>query len=95
MKKGLNIIFMFLFAIAFIGADTGAGFSAAADGKSSVQKICPVLGGEINKNIFTDYKGSRIYFCCPACIDDFKKDPEKYIKKIKDSGVVPEKTPAR
>jgi len=29
------------------------------------------------------YKGKTIGFCCPDCIDEFKKDPEKYMAKIK------------
>ena len=95
MRKGLNIIFMILFAAVFISADFGKSLTAAENGKSSVQTICPVMGGEINKNIYTDYKGSRIYFCCSACPGDFKKNPEKYMKKLKDSGVIPEKTPAK
>jgi YHS domain-containing protein len=29
------------------------------------------------------YKGQTIGFCCPDCIDEFKKDPEKYMKTLK------------
>jgi YHS domain-containing protein len=29
------------------------------------------------------YKDKVIGFCCPDCIDEFKKDPEKYMAKIK------------
>jgi YHS domain-containing protein len=29
------------------------------------------------------YKGKVIGFCCPDCIDEFKKDPEKYMKTIR------------
>ena len=48
----------------------------------SVQKNCPVTGEPINKQVFTDYKGRRVYFCCPACVEPFKKDPEKYLTKL-------------
>jgi YHS domain-containing protein len=57
------------------------------------QIACPVQGGKINKEIYTDYQGQRIYFCCPACIDIFKKDPEKHLKKMEREGVVPENIP--
>jgi YHS domain-containing protein len=57
------------------------------------QTICPVMGGKIDKNIYTDYEGKRVYFCCPACIPEFKKDPAKYIKKLEDESVVLEKIP--
>jgi YHS domain-containing protein len=29
------------------------------------------------------YNGKVIGFCCDDCIDDFKKNPEKYMAKIK------------
>jgi YHS domain-containing protein len=29
------------------------------------------------------YKGKTIGFCCEDCIDEFKKDPEKYMAKLK------------
>ena len=50
------------------------------------QTTCPVLGCEIDKNLFVDYKGKRIYVCCAGCINDVKKDPEKYIKKLESMG---------
>ena len=46
------------------------------------QTTCPVMGGAINKNIFTEYKGKKVYFCCPSCKDIFEKDPEKYVSKL-------------
>lgn len=51
------------------------------------QTKCPVMGGDINKEVFVDYKGKRIYFCCKACIETFNKDPEKYLKKMKEDGI--------
>lgn len=56
------------------------------------QTACPVMEGTINKNIYADHNGMRIYFCCSSCIDDFKKDPEKYIKKLEEQGFTLEKT---
>jgi YHS domain-containing protein len=58
------------------------------------QETCPVMGGKINKSIYTDYDGKRVYFCCNACPEPFKKEPEKYIKKMEAEGVVLEKAPA-
>ncbi|MFZ0944964.1 MAG: YHS domain-containing protein [Syntrophobacteraceae bacterium] len=54
---------------------------------------CPVLGNKIDEKVFVDYQGKRIYFCCAGCIDEFKKDPEKYLKKMEAEGVTPVKTP--
>ena len=46
------------------------------------QTICPVMGLAINKNLFTMYKGKKVYFCCPGCKPEFEKDPEKYLAKL-------------
>ena len=46
------------------------------------QKLCPVMGNPIDQSIFVDYEGQRVYFCCQMCVDTFKKDPEKYLKKL-------------
>lgn len=62
--------------------------------QSGNQKECPVLGSPINKNLYVDYKGKRVYFCCPPCVSKFNKDPEKYMKKLEEQGVVPEDTPS-
>jgi len=57
------------------------------------QETCPVMGGKINKSIYTDYDGKRIYFCCKACPEPFRKDPKKYMQEMKAKGVVFEKAP--
>lgn len=47
------------------------------------QKTCPVMeGNPINKNIFVEYKGKKVYFCCKGCPDTFKANPEKYVSKL-------------
>ena len=46
------------------------------------QTDCPVMGGAINKAIFTEYKGKKVYFCCSPCEEKFKEEPEKYIAKL-------------
>jgi YHS domain-containing protein len=64
-----------------------AGSALAGEEKGKPQTECPVMGGKISKKLFVDHGGRRIYFCCPGCIDTFKKDPEKYVKKMADEGV--------
>lgn len=60
----------------------GSGAENAAAAQETLQKTCPVMGGPIDKNIYVDYKGRRIYFCCRMCVDSFNKDPEKYLPKL-------------
>jgi YHS domain-containing protein len=46
------------------------------------QKICPIMGGLIDKTVFTEYKGKKVYFCCPGCKTKFEEAPEKYIAQL-------------
>ena len=56
--------------------------AAAEQTAVAEQTTCPVMGGAIDKNIFIEYKGKKVYFCCPGCEEQFKKEPEKYIAKL-------------
>jgi YHS domain-containing protein len=40
------------------------------------------MGNPIDKDVFVEYKGKKVYFCCPSCKGEFEKDPEKYISKL-------------
>ena len=57
------------------------------------QTTSPVMGGEINKSLYVDYQGKRIYVCCEGCLGKLKKNPEKYIKKLEKMGQTPEAVP--
>ncbi len=46
------------------------------------QKTCPVMGLTINRELFTVYKGKKVYFCCPGCKPEFEKNPEKFLAKL-------------
>ena len=47
------------------------------------QTICPVMAGNpIDKNVFVEYKGKKVYFCCTQCKAQFEKNPEKYLPKL-------------
>ena len=46
------------------------------------QTICPVMAGPINKDIFVEYEGKKVYFCCPDCKEKFEAEPEKFIAKL-------------
>ena len=63
----------------------------SATGKTA-QTECPVMGGKINRDLFVDYRGKRIYVCCSGCIEKLRNEPEKYIKKLEAKGVVLERT---
>ena len=52
------------------------------------QTLCPMRGEKINPNVHADYQGKRIYFCCPGCIEEFKKNAAKIIKEIESKGII-------
>lgn len=58
------------------------------------QTTCPIMGGEVNKDLYVDVEGKRVYVCCPYCIGEVKKDPGKYIKALEESGQELEAAPA-
>jgi len=59
------------------------------------QTTCPVMGGKINKALYVDYGGKRVYACCPGCIPKLKKNPAGYIKKLEAAGVTLGKAPGK
>jgi YHS domain-containing protein len=55
----------------------------APEAKKGDMVICPVMKDTFKvtgKSLFYTYKGKKYYVCCPACIPELKKDPEKYLK---------------
>jgi YHS domain-containing protein len=56
--------------------------ATTAAAASTEQTLCPVTGDKIDKNVFVEYKGKKVYFCCAMCKGQFEKDPEKYIAKL-------------
>jgi YHS domain-containing protein len=46
---------------------------------------CVVSGeklGEMGKPAVINYQGTEVRFCCAMCVDQFKKDPAKYLAKL-------------
>lgn len=66
---------------------------AADTAAPAPQTVCPVMGGKINKNLFVDYAGKRVYVCCPGCLPGLKADPAKYISQLEAKGVKLDVTP--
>jgi len=90
MKKWIAVTVLLLFALVSIA---GPALAVEKSSKGTPQEYCPVMGGKIDKNVYADYEGKRVYFCCTSCKQEFMKNPEKYIKKLEDQGVDIAKTP--
>jgi rhodanese-related sulfurtransferase len=71
-----------------------AGCTLAAAPEGTPQATCPVMGRKINRKLYADVKGYRVYVCCGGCVGAVKANPDKFIKKIKDNGETPLATPS-
>ena len=58
------------------------------------QTTCVMTGKPIDKKLYVDAEGYRIYVCCPGCLDGVKKDPKAAIEKIRTRGEEPLKLTA-
>jgi YHS domain-containing protein len=53
------------------------------------QKVCPVTGealGSMGKPYKVTIKGQTVFLCCDGCEEAIKKDPDKYLAKLKKEG---------
>jgi YHS domain-containing protein len=58
--------------------------SLVSKGQEVGNQICPVTGEKIDtkEKVTYEYKGKIYNLCCSGCIEEFKKDPERYIQVI-------------
>jgi YHS domain-containing protein len=55
----------------------------AVEAAAAEQTMCPIMdGNKINKDVFVEYQGKKVYFCCPECKGTFLAAPEKYMSKL-------------
>ena len=78
------------------------GFGCAAQNKTPTTKpymltTCLVqdepLGG-MGPPVSYVYQGQEVKFCCSNCEAEFKKDPDKYMKKLADAANKPTTKPS-
>lgn len=53
----------------------------AAEKKAEFKASCPVSGKAASESTCVDYKGAKVYLCCPGCEAPFKKDTAKFAAK--------------
>ena len=57
----------------------------ASDSAPYPLKTCVVSGeklGSMGKSFVHNYEGREVQFCCKACLKDFNKEPQKFLKKL-------------
>jgi YHS domain-containing protein len=63
-----------------------AALSEADRAAAEKQQVCPVTGkplGAMGKPYKVEVKGQTVFLCCDGCEDELKKDPDKYLAKLK------------
>jgi len=66
---------------------------AVTSSAAGAQRFCPITGEPINKNVYLDHKGKRVYFCCNDCKAAFEKNPDKHIEALESKGITLDKAP--
>lgn len=79
-----TVFFLFLTVLWTAGAAPDAqGQGGTGAEERFVQKTCPVMEGKaVNPNVFTVYKGKKVYFCCTGCREEFEANPGKYLARL-------------
>ena len=77
-------------SVGFLMAGCGP---SETEAKAGSQTTCPMMGNPIDKKIFVDHKGKRVYFCCGDCPKKFEDDADAMMKKMADAGVILEDRP--
>jgi YHS domain-containing protein len=76
-------------AVAAFVLSLSASFALANAGETPVDKpvtnkICPLMGDEVETKWKIEHEGQNVYFCCRGCIDMFTADPAAAIAKMSD-----------
>lgn len=67
-----------------IGDDHDKKGPATTQSGAMVNKFCAVMQEhEVDPEVFMIHDGKKVGFCCKDCIDEFKSNPEKYMKELK------------
>jgi len=97
MKNLTTAIFtLFLANISFAQQHAGHMMEAKkteVKASDKAQTQCPMMGGAIDKNVYTDYQEKRIYFAGDMCRGMFLLDPQKYMDKMTKEGFNLENSP--
>src|SRR5205085_7720961 len=50
---------------------------------AAMNKLCPVMTDQPAKDeIFVDYAGRHVHFCCNNCLKRFRNEPERFIANL-------------
>jgi YHS domain-containing protein len=94
MKQFKRLLFLLSLSLVVLIVVSGCKKAEPEDSSGTVPKVetvtagageqtmCPVMSAPINKELFVEYKGKKVYFCCEGCKEKFLEEPEKYLAKL-------------
>lgn len=96
MRKLLVILVILMLpgvGLMYVSCDKDEGFEAPKLQIPKAQVMDALSGKPINKNVYVDYEGKRIYFCCDDSRQNFNKNPAVFLRRFKEQGVILANTP--
>ena len=59
------------------------------------QTVDVISGKPVNRMVYTDYDGERLYFCCDESKKAVQKNAQWYLQQIREKGIVLDRVPSR
>jgi YHS domain-containing protein len=84
----ISLLAILAFGVVIAADSTKVATTPVTPKKQHPQEVCLVMGGKINKKLYSDIQGQRVYFCCAMCPPKFKADPDSFFQKAAADGVV-------
>jgi hypothetical protein len=87
-----KILILLAVGTLFVSGSFASQKEANKENKAEYQTKCPVTGRKINKVVYFEYKGVKIYACCRGCIPTIKDKPGKFLQHLKNEKIKLDKT---
>lgn len=58
------------------------------------QTRCPVMNAPIDRNLYVDHEGKRVYVCCRGCLAAVRARAAEIIRRLEAEGIEVAKVPA-
>jgi len=91
MKK-FSLLFVLTIGVAPLFVNFATAAEKAPEAAPYLLKTCVVSGeklGSMGKSFVHAYEGREVQFCCKACLKDFNKDPQKFLRKLDEAAQKP------
>lgn len=62
-------------------------------GGMRLQTLCPIMKLPIDRELYRDFEGWRIYVCCPGCLDEVRRRAAEIVREHRERGIEFERVP--